>query len=127
VSQIERVGRVMVPVSDQDAAIAFYIEKLGFEVIADIPFAEGERWVEVAPAGGGTSLALVPPQGEYVTGRMTGIALDVTDARAAQARLRAAGVDVDEQMMGGDGGVPALFFIRDGDANTLMVVESAGR
>lgn len=121
---VEKVGRVMVPVSDQDAAIAFYTGKLGFELTADTPFGDGDRWVEVAPeAGDGTSLALVPPRGEYLTGRMTGIALDVADAGAAQARLRAAGVDVDERMMGGDGTVPALFFIRDQDANTLMIVE----
>ena len=120
---INRVGRVMVPVADQDAAIAFYREKLGFEVTADIPFGDGERWVEVTPAAGGASLALVPPRGEYQTGRMTGIALDTSDAAAMQRELKAMGVDVDEEAMGGDGTVPPLFFIRDGDGNRLMVVQ----
>ena len=44
-------GTVIVPVSDQDRAIEFYVETLGFEKRADIPFGGGERWVEVAPAG----------------------------------------------------------------------------
>ena len=48
--QIKHVGRVMVPVADQDTAIAFYTEKLGFSLTADVPFGEGDRWVEVAPA-----------------------------------------------------------------------------
>jgi catechol 2,3-dioxygenase-like lactoylglutathione lyase family enzyme len=114
----------MVPVSDQDAAIAFYTSKLGFSLAADIPFGEGERWVEVAPPGGGTAIALVPPRGEYQTGRMTGIALTSTDPRADHAELRAKDVDVDAELMGGDGTVPLLFIFRDCDANQLMIVEA---
>jgi lactoylglutathione lyase len=123
-SRITKLGRVLVPVHDQDAAIAFYTEKLGFEVVADVPFGDGDRWVEVAPAGGGAALALVPPRGEYQAGRHTGIGLETTDARAAYEELKAKGVDVDAELMGGDGTVPALFFFRDHDANTLMIVES---
>jgi len=123
-SPVTHVGRVMVPVGDQDAAIEFYTGPLGFELAADVPFGDGERWVEVAPPGGGTTLALVPSRGEYQVGRMTGIALDTTDARAVYEELKAKGVDVDAETMGGDGTVPLLFFFRDQDANTLMVVES---
>jgi len=99
----------MVPVSDQDAAIAFYTTTLGFSLVADTPFGEGQRWVEVAPAGGGAALALVPPQGDYQPGRMTGIALVSSDPRADHAELNEKGVDVDEELMGGDGTVPLLF------------------
>jgi len=113
----------MVPVADQDAAIAFYTQQLGFEPAADVPFGEGERWVEVAPAGGGTALALVPPRGDYQPGRMTGIALVSRDPHADHARLKEQGVDVDAAMMGGDGTVPVLFFFRDHDGNQLMIVE----
>ncbi len=123
-SQVSQVGRVMVPVADQDAAIAFYRDALGFELTADVPFGNGDRWVEVTPAGGGTSLALVPPQGEYQAGRMTGIALDTADAIEAHDQLRARGVDVDDDLMGGAGGVPSMFFFRDADGNQLMIVQS---
>jgi catechol 2,3-dioxygenase-like lactoylglutathione lyase family enzyme len=54
---------------------------------------------------------------------MTGIALESADARSDHAELRAKGVDVDEQLMGGDGGVPLLFFFRDKDGNHLMIVQ----
>ena len=121
--QITQVGRVMVPVSDQDAGIAFYTDTLGFSLVADVPFGDGDRWVEVAPPGGGAALALVPPQGQYQPGRMTGIALVSADPRADHAELKAKGVDVDAELMGGDGTVPLLFFFRDHDANQLMVVE----
>jgi catechol 2,3-dioxygenase-like lactoylglutathione lyase family enzyme len=125
-AEISSIGRVMIPVSDQDAAIAFYTEKLGFELTADTPFGDGERWVEVTPTGGGASLALVPPRGDYQTSRMTGVALDTSDAAAVQADLKGKGVDVDAATMGGDGTVPLLFFLRDVDGNSLMVVQMLG-
>jgi catechol 2,3-dioxygenase-like lactoylglutathione lyase family enzyme len=123
VSQITQVGRVMVPVADQDEAIAFYTKTLGFSVVADVPFGDGDRWVEVAPPGGGAALALVPPQGEYQPGRMTGIALESPDPRADHAELKKVDVDVDAELMGGDGTVPLLFFFRDNNKNQLMIVE----
>ena len=121
--QISQVGRVMVPVADQDEAIAFYTDTLGFSLAADVPFGEGDRWVEVAPPGGGAAIALVPPQGDYQPGRMTGIALTSPDPRADHDELKAKGVDVDDELMGGDGTVPLLFFFRDYNANHLMIVE----
>jgi len=122
-TQITQLGRVMVPVSDQDAGIAFYTDTLGFSLAADLPFGDGERWVEVAPPGGGAAIALVPPRGDYQPGRMTGIALESADPRADHAELKEKGVDVDAEIMGGDGTVPLLFFFRDHDGNQLMVVQ----
>ena len=55
---------------------------------------------------------------------MTGIALESADPRADRDELAAKGVDVDAELMGGDGTVPLLFFFRDHDANHLMVVEA---
>ena len=123
---VNHIGRVMVPVSDQDAAIAFYTDKLGFSLAADVPFGEGDRWVEIAPPAGGTNIALVPGRGETRPGGMTNVALDSTDVRADHEELKAAGVDVDEDLMGGDGTVPLMFFFRDGDSNTLLLVEAQG-
>lgn len=122
-SGITKLGRVMVPVADQDAGIAFYTGKLGFSLVADVPFGDGDRWVEVAPPGGGAAIALVPPRGDYQPGRNTGIALESTDPRADHAELKGKGVDVDDELMGGDGTVPLLFFLRDHDGNGLMIVE----
>ncbi len=119
---ISVVNRVLVPVADQDAAIAWYTTHLGCVLSADIPFGAGSRWVTVTPPGGGTAIALVPPQGAFSPGRLTGISLASPDPRAVFAELRAAGVDADEPV-GGDGEVPVLFFFRDGDGNQLMVSE----
>ena len=122
--QITQLGRVIVPVSDQDGAIAFYTEKLGFSLTADVPFGDGDRWVEVAPPNGGAAVALSRAQGDYQPGRMTGIALDSPDPRADHAELKQNGVDVDDELMGGDGTVPLMFMFRDGDGNGLMLVQA---
>jgi catechol 2,3-dioxygenase-like lactoylglutathione lyase family enzyme len=122
-TQVKHVGRVIIPVSDQDAAIAFYTDKLGFSLAADIPFGEGDRWVEVAPPGGGTAVALTRPQADYQPGRETGIALTSADPRADHEELKRGGVDVDDELMGGDGTVPLLFMFRDQDGNGLMIVQ----
>jgi catechol 2,3-dioxygenase-like lactoylglutathione lyase family enzyme len=123
VASITKLGRVIIPVSDQDEAIAFYTEKLNFTVAADIPFGEGNRWVEVAPPNGGAAIALAQPMNDFQPGRDTGIALETSDARAAHEVLKGKGVDVDAELMGGDGTVPPLFGFRDGDGNSLMIVQ----
>jgi catechol 2,3-dioxygenase-like lactoylglutathione lyase family enzyme len=122
-TQLTRVGRVLVPVADQDAAIAFYVDTLEFTVVADVAFGDSERWVEVAPPEGGAALALVPATDHYATGRMIGIALGPSNPNGDHEDLRAKGVDVDDGLTGGEGGVPLLFFFRDVDVNQLMVVE----
>src|SRR3954447_11867652 len=122
--KLTHLGRVIVPVADQDDAITFYTGTLGFSLSADVPFGDGDRWVEVTPPGGGASLALATPQGSYEPGRMTGIALESPDPKADHAELKDKGVDVDAEIWGGDGTVPLGFFFRDNNKNQLMVVET---
>ncbi|HEV7161762.1 MAG TPA: VOC family protein [Solirubrobacteraceae bacterium] len=124
-TNITDVGTVIVPVSDQDRAIEFYTEKLGLEKRSDTPFGRGERWVEVAPVGAATTLALIPPREGGEVGVDTRIAFSTSDAEADHARLRERGVDVDEQVMRMGDPVPPMFFFRDGDGNTLLIVESS--
>jgi catechol 2,3-dioxygenase-like lactoylglutathione lyase family enzyme len=125
-TNIEKLGRVLVAVSDQDQAIAWYRDNLGFEVTADVPFGEGDRWVEITPPGGGAAIALVPGSDAYPAGRNTGIGFETSDAQALYDEFTAKGIAVDGELMGGDGTVPPLFFFRDGDGNTLLVAEAQG-
>lgn len=121
---IDRVGRVAVPVSDQDRAIEFYTEKLGFTLAADIAVNEDYRWVEVSPPAGGTTLAIVPPP-QATPDRIgidTGVILTTDDIDGAHDELSARGVDVDDVARMGDP-VPPMLFFRDQDGNTLLIVE----
>jgi catechol 2,3-dioxygenase-like lactoylglutathione lyase family enzyme len=120
---VGKVGRVAVPVTDQDGAIAFYTEKLGFSVAADID-AGGYRWVEVAPPDGGTTLAIVPPPEGTPTGTDTGVILTTDDIDEAHSELRDRGVDVDDEVSRMGGPVPPMFWFRDPEGNKLLIVEN---
>ena len=122
-TRISEVGVVMIPVSDQDKAIEFYVEKLGFEKRSDTPFGDGNRWVEVAPAGADTAIALVEPRPQDSVGVEVPVGLNSTDVDGVHADLKAKGVDVDEEVSRMGDPVPPMFWFRDQDGNTLMVVQ----
>ena len=122
-TQVTKVGQVVVPVSDKDQAIAFYTQKLGFTLVADVPFGDGDRWIEVAPPGGGVTVAFGPAGNDFQPGRPTGILLSSPDPAADRTELEGLGVDVDPQLMGGGGGVPLMFSFRDQDKNSIMIVQ----
>jgi catechol 2,3-dioxygenase-like lactoylglutathione lyase family enzyme len=123
-THLTQVSTVMVPVTDQDRAIEFYTEKLGFETRADIPFGDGERWVEVAPPGAATTVALIPPREGESAGIETRMALRSTDIDADHADLLARGVDVDPEVMRMGDPVPPMFFFRDQDGNRMFAVQT---
>ena len=120
-TSITHVATVAVPVTDQERAVAFYTGALGFETVRDVPFGPGQRWIEVAPPGGGTTIAL-PPRGEATVGIDTGIRLTTDDATADHAALGRKGVDIDAEILRFPG-VPPMFSLRDPDGNRLYVVE----
>jgi catechol 2,3-dioxygenase-like lactoylglutathione lyase family enzyme len=112
----------MIPSTDQDKSVEFY-EALGFEKRTDIPFGGSYRWVEVYPPSGTTGIALAPPREGEPTGVQTGISLATDDVDATHAELKAGGVDVDAEVMRMGDPVPPMFFFRDQDGNTLLLVE----
>jgi catechol 2,3-dioxygenase-like lactoylglutathione lyase family enzyme len=126
VTRITGVRTVAVPVTDQDRALEFYVGKLGFEKRMDVPFGEGVRWIEVAPTGAATSIALFPGGGQASTGVDTGIRLSTTDAASDHASLLAQGVDVDPEVLR-MASAPPMFRFRDQDGNGLVIVEDVER
>jgi catechol 2,3-dioxygenase-like lactoylglutathione lyase family enzyme len=121
---ITEVGRVAIPASDQDGAIEFYVGTLGFELLSDVAFADGQmRWIEVVPAGSSTAIALTPPMEGGPTSVDTGIILSSTDIDADHAALKAAGVDVDAEVARWGAPVPPMFRFRDPAGNSLTLVE----
>ena len=125
-TRISKVGTVVIPVADQDKAIEFYVDTLGFEKRADVPFGNGYRWVEVAPPGAVTTIALAPPpQGTPTGNAQTGIALHTDDIDAVHADLKARGADVDAEVSRQGDPVPPLFWFRDPEGNVLMVVQTS--
>ncbi|MER7979970.1 VOC family protein [Streptomyces sp. NPDC095817] len=110
---------VTLPVADQDRALRFYRDVLGFEVTADLEMPPG-RWLQVAPAGAQTVFTLSGPgMGGFTPGGSRGIMLVTTDVDADCARLAAAGVAVE-----GPDDLPwgRMASFRDPDGNGLMLI-----
>ena len=117
ITEIHTVG---VPVTDQDRAVRFYVDTLGFDTRMDAELGPGMRWIEVAPPGATASIALVAASHEAPAGVDTGIRLSSTDVDGEHVALSARGVDVDDVLRWPD--VPPMFTFRDPDGNTIYVV-----
>jgi len=123
-SRINTLGLVCIPTPDVDRAIEFY-ERVGLEKRTDVPFGGQYRWVEVYPREGTTGIALAPPPPgkEDVGPTDTGIILNTDDIDSTHADFKAKGVDVDAEVSRMGDPVPPMFWFRDPDGNSLMVVQ----
>jgi len=133
-THITEGATLIVPVTDQDRAVEFYAGALGFAKRLDFTYADGERWVEVAPPGATTQLALVIARDGAPVGIETRVAFSSADLEADHARLKARGADVDDAILrDGDpvvswggatlAGIPPMFLVRDPDGNSLLIVQ----
>jgi catechol 2,3-dioxygenase-like lactoylglutathione lyase family enzyme len=119
-TRITQVGTVIIPVSDQEKALEFYVGTLGFEKRMDAPFGAGDRWIEVAPPGAATTIALVPVrEGEP---KDVVVSFATKDAEADHTELLARGVEADAAVLRWDY-VPPMFSFRDPDGNRFRMVE----
>jgi catechol 2,3-dioxygenase-like lactoylglutathione lyase family enzyme len=137
-TRITQIATVFVPMSNQDRALEFYLDKLGFQKRVDFMYGGVHRWIEVAPPGSTNSIALVPPgEGRSAAGDRTYCAFTTTDVESDHATLRARGVDVDAKIarkgtarpglisteVSVADPVPPQFFFRDIDGNRFLIVD----
>ncbi len=99
---ITNVQSVTLYVTDQDKALDFYVNKLGFEKRADEKFGDKDklRWLEVAPPGGQTVLILAKDFGDWSkdrVGKFTGVVFNVADMQATYETLAGRGVEFTEK------------------------------
>lgn len=120
---ITDVRTIGVPVSNQDQALEFYVTTLGFEKRLDAPITPTMRWIEVAPAGASTSIALIAADGDHAVGSDTGIRFVVPDAEAEYAAMRDRGVRVGELLRWP--GVPPMYVFDDPDSNRFEIVQAS--
>jgi catechol 2,3-dioxygenase-like lactoylglutathione lyase family enzyme len=117
ITQLSTIG---IPVDDQDRSLAFYVGKLGFEKRLDVAYGQGERWLEVAPIGAATTIALMRARDGLPAGIDTQVRLVTGDAHAEHTHLRSLGVEADPEVVPYP--VP-MFSFRDPDGNRLVIVE----
>lgn len=91
---ITQLKFVNIPVRDQDRALAFYTEKLGFEVATDQPFDDTQRWIELRIGRAETRVVLFTPQGhEDRVGGFFGGSFACDDVERTYAEYAARGVE----------------------------------
>ncbi len=124
-SLITTISLVIIPSTDQDRSVEFYEQQLGFEKRTDVEMGGGYRWVEVYPPTGNTGIALAPPREGDPTAVQTGISLSTDDIEAVHAQLKSSGADVDAEVSHMGDPVPPMFWFRDPDGNSLLIVQES--
>ncbi len=121
---ITGIDAVTVYVTDVDKALAFYVDKLGFERRADLRFDTGSRRVEVSPPGDKTRIVLAKDYGgewgESRVGKFTGIVLTTRNIQSTYDALHARGVHFTEPPSKQDWGIQAQFLDQDENAYVLV-------
>ena len=117
---IKAMKFVGVPVSDQQRALEFYTQKLGFRIITDQPFDGKQRWIELGVGRSGTGIALFTPSGhEDRIGTFTGISFLADDVKETCGELAAKGVVFIKEPQEADWGISAIFADPDGNQFVL--------
>jgi len=116
----KRIKFVTVPVRDQDRALAFYKEKLGFQVVTDQPMGADQRWIELKIPGSQTGIALVtPPDFASRIGTFTGVSLACDDVEKTHRELVARGVEFAQPPKREPWGTSAIMV--DPDGNSFVI------
>ncbi len=122
-----RIYATTILVSDQNRAIDFYVNHLGFEKRDDSPFGNGGRWVVVAPIGAESGFALLRPEDadrpDTAGGGFTGISLVTPNVQATYVELSGRGVRFDGPPQESASGALAAT-IYDLDGNSFFLTES---
>ena len=93
---IKRIKFLGIPVGDQDRALAFYTEKLGFRVLTDQQFSEKQRWIELSIPGAETGVVLFTPDGhEDRIGTFLNTSWEVDNVEKTYSELQSKGVEIE--------------------------------
>ncbi len=117
---IKAIKFVSVPVTDQQRAVDFYTQMLGFRVVTDQPFDDNQRWIELGIGRSSSGISLFTPEGhENRIGTFTGISFVADDVMATHRELAAKGVKFIQEPQQADWGTAAIFADPDGNQFVL--------
>jgi catechol 2,3-dioxygenase-like lactoylglutathione lyase family enzyme len=119
---VQGIRVVSVPVSDQERAKEFYVQKLGFELTRDDDSIPGLHWVQVTPEDGSTSLTLVDWFESMPAGSLQGLVLGIDDLESYCNGLLTRGVEFDRPLQEQPWGREAV--IHDPDGNMLVLQQA---
>ena len=91
---IKRIKFLGIPVSDQDRALTFYTEKLGFRILTDQQMSGSQRWIELSIPGADTGVVLFTPDGqEDRIGTFLNTSWEVDNVEKTYEELQGKGVE----------------------------------
>lgn len=117
---ITNVKFVSIPTSDQDRALKFWTDQVGFTLMTDQPFSDAQRWIELKIRDSDTRFVLFTPDGQEdrIGGFFNG-ALACDDVEATHRQLSERGVEFDGAPKKQPWGTFATF--RDPDGNQFVL------
>jgi catechol 2,3-dioxygenase-like lactoylglutathione lyase family enzyme len=116
---IKGVKFASIPVSNQDRALAFYTEKLGFRLLTDQPFSEEQRWIELGIPSADTRVVLFKFGESLQPGSQMNITFWADDVEATARELKNKGVQFIMEPKREEWGTAAAF--KDVDGNTFVL------
>jgi predicted enzyme related to lactoylglutathione lyase len=117
---IKAVKFACIPVKDQDKALAFYTEKLGFKVFTDSPFDDTQRWIELGIPRAETKVVLFSTDAfKPLIGSFMNIAFTCDDVESTFRQLKAKGVEFVKDPQKADWGTFCIF--KDVDGNQFVL------
>jgi catechol 2,3-dioxygenase-like lactoylglutathione lyase family enzyme len=108
-----------IPVTDQDRALAFYTEKLGFWLLTDQPFNDKQRWLELGIPGADTRVVLFRFDSSIQPGSMMNVTFWTDDVEGTYRELKAKGVEFTAEPTKQPWGTFAIF--KDLDGNMFVM------
>jgi predicted enzyme related to lactoylglutathione lyase len=91
---VKRIKFLGIPVRDQDRALNFYTDKLGFRVFTEQQFSETQRWIELSIPGAETGIVLFTPDGhEDRIGTFVNTSWEVDNVEKSYTELQGRGVE----------------------------------
>jgi predicted enzyme related to lactoylglutathione lyase len=119
-AMIRQVKFVGIPVRDQERALAFYRDQMGFRIATDHPFNEKQRWIELKIPAAETRLVLFTPEGhEDRVGTFFNGSFACDDVRKTCEELKAKGVEITAEPKEQPWGTFAMF--KDSEGNTFVL------
>ena len=116
---IRGVKFVSIPVTDQERALAFYTDVLGFRLLTDQPFNDKQRWLELGIPGAETRIVLFQFGDRLLTGGQLNVTLWSDDVEATASELKAKGVEFVMEPKRTPYGMTSVF--KDIDGNRLVL------
>jgi len=117
---IRKLKFVSIPTADQDRALAFWTEKMGFKIATDQPMGPSKRWIELSIPGAETGVVLFTPEGqEDRIGTFFNGSFACDDVHHSYRQLSERGVEFEEEPQKQPWGTYAIF--KDADGNRFVL------